>query len=117
MSYPRDIEPIHNELHTIEIDDGTNFLQTKTLNIVIRKDFNGSLVGLIELLFVWIYTSYNSFQLMKLKDENTFLFNYSTVINGNNFVFMKKEQSLDIDFDEFEKHLLEMLLLNLNKEM
>lgn len=54
---------------------------------------------------------------MKLKDENTFLFNYSTVINGNNFVFMKKEQSLDIDFDEFEKHLLEMLLLNLNKEM
>lgn len=52
MSYPRDIEPIHNELHTIEIDDGTNFLQTKTLNIVIRKDYNSSLVGWIELLFV-----------------------------------------------------------------
>ncbi|XP_044764057.1 chromosome partition protein Smc-like [Coccinella septempunctata] len=97
MSFPRDNEPIHNKLHFIEIDDGTCCGQ-KSLNIVVKKDDEGIL-------------------LIKLRDENNFLFNYTTVIHRNNFPIMKKEQSLDIDFDEFEKHLLEMLLLNLSKEM
>ncbi|XP_045466329.1 chromosome partition protein Smc-like [Harmonia axyridis] len=98
MSFPRDNKPIHNKQHILEVDDGGSFGQTRSLNIVVKKDCDGSL-------------------LIKLRDENTLLFNYTTVIHKNNFPVMKKEQSLDIDFDEFEQHLLEMLLLNLSKEM
>ncbi|KAK9874433.1 hypothetical protein WA026_002773 [Henosepilachna vigintioctopunctata] len=54
---------------------------------------------------------------MKLRDTNCFLFNYTSLIYKNTFQLMKKEQSLDIDFDEFETHLLDMLLSNSNNEM
>ncbi|KAF5291782.1 hypothetical protein FQA39_LY14270 [Lamprigera yunnana] len=67
-------------------------------------------------VLIVIMTQASAFK-MKVRDACQYSFNYTTVIDWMKFDIMRKEQSLDITFNEFQPQIIDLLNQTLNKHM
>lgn len=88
----------YDKVHCVPVTDiDTEFTEEKSLNITINNNYN-------ELH-------------IKLRDSETYLFNYNAVIDNDYFQTIRREQNLDIEYNELATHLLDMLATNLEKKL